>query len=342
VKVTPVQTSSSHSDRRSLILRTLGTVLAFALLVYLLSQQGWAEIKAAFQQIPPVYLLLALILMVVSRLAVCLRWHVLLRSGGLPISLSQTTQLTFAGLFANNFLPATIGGDIIRLAGAVQLKFDGAIAAASLIADRLVGMAGMAMAAPIGLARVIKQLSLLPMNTIQTALFLLPVLFLGVDASSQNEPGQSHSPGWLHKTWRKSLDIMQRLLSALGRWLKQPRALLESLVYSWVNMLCLFGFLSLVFRGMGQSAPFWLIAGLYSLVYFVTLIPISINGYGLQELSMTLIFSHYAGITVASGITAALLFRTMMMLVSLPGAFFVPKILAGEKKAPVPESGAGE
>ncbi len=58
-------------------------------------------------------------------------------------------------------------------------------------------------------------------------------------------------------------------------------------------MLCLFFILQLLLGGIGEDMPLWLIGGLYSLVYFVTLIPISVNGYGLQEISMTLIFSNF-------------------------------------------------
>lgn len=74
--------------------------------------------------------------------------------------------------------------------------------------------------------------------------------------------------------------------------------------------------------------PLWLIGGLYSLVYFVTLLPVSINGYGVQEFSMTLIFSNLGRASVGSGLIVALLFRTLMMTASLPGAAFIPDILS--------------
>ena len=96
-------------------------------------------------------------------------------------------------------------------------------------------------------------------------------------------------------------------------------------------MLCLFFILLTLFKGMDQAISFWLVGGLYSLVYFVTLMPFSINGYGIQEVSMTLIFSTVGGVSMESGLTAALLFRTIMMLASLPGALFVPELLAGAK-----------
>jgi glycosyltransferase 2 family protein len=320
------------ANKRSQLLRIIGTVLALALLAYLLSQQGWNEIKTAFHQIPLSSLLLALLLTVISRLAIGFRWYSLMRSGGLSISLGQSMRLTFAGLFANNFLPATIGGDIVRLAGAIQLKLDGAISTASLIVDRLVGMAGMAMTAPIGLYIVLN--TGIPAHTTVSQ----AVLLAGLSAHAPKPSGSR----WYQTTWQKAVELLRRLLAALRRWLKQPGALLVALAYSWINMLGQFGVLYVLFRGMDQAVSFWSVAGLYSLVYFVTLLPISINGYGLQELSMTLIFSHYAGVSMASGITAALVFRTLMILVSLPGAFFVPAILAGQKKTPVSNSQPGE
>jgi hypothetical protein len=62
--------------------------------------------------------------------------------------------------------------------------------------------------------------------------------------------------------------------------------------------------------------------------------PISINGYGLQEISMTLVFTHLGGATLASSLTAALLFRTSMMVASLPGVLFVPGLLAYSRQVP--------
>ncbi len=78
--------------------------------------------------------------------------------------------------------------------------------------------------------------------------------------------------------------------------------------------------------------PLWLAGGLYSVVYFVTLLPFSINGYGIQELSMTFVFSQIGGASMESGLTGALLFRTLMMLASLPGALFVPSLLPGARQ----------
>ena len=87
-------------------------------------------------------------------------------------------------------------------------------------------------------------------------------------------------------------------------------------------MLCLFTVIYLLLEGMGESMTplIQLIAGLYSLVYFITLVPISINGYGVQEVSMTLIFSNLGQAPLHTGLTGRAALRTLMMVASLPGS----------------------
>jgi len=82
--------------------------------------------------------------------------------------------------------------------------------------------------------------------------------------------------------------------------------------------------------GMNEAIPFWKIAGLWSLTYFITLIPISINGLGLQELSFANLFTLFGGLSDATGLSIALIMRVLMLVGSAPGAFFISSILSGE------------
>jgi len=77
---------------------------------------------------------------------------------------------------------------------------------------------------------------------------------------------------------------------------------------------------------------------LWSLTYFITLIPISINGYGLQELSFTFLMSNVAGLAPVASLTVAVLIRAYFMLSSLPGAVFLPSILSAmaDRKTQMP------
>jgi uncharacterized membrane protein YbhN (UPF0104 family) len=84
--------------------------------------------------------------------------------------------------------------------------------------------------------------------------------------------------------------------------------------------------------GIDRFISYWLIAGLWSLTYFVTLIPISINGFGVQELSLTLLLSEFGGLSQSESLTIAILIRALFIITSLPGAFSLPTILTTMKE----------
>jgi hypothetical protein len=126
--------------------------------------------------------------------------------------------------------------------------------------------------------------------------------------------------------------MWRRLLGALSLWARHPQALLGSLLFTFLHMACFFGTMSLLIGGMGEEMSFWMIGGLWTFVYFFTLVPISINGLGLQEVSIAYIFPTFGGISQQSALTLALLFRTLVMLASLPGAASLPAILPEARK----------
>lgn len=303
--------STKHSAQKWL--RWIGTFLSVGVLTYLLAFQGWQELGGAVSKLPLWRLALVLLLMFGSRLAVALRWHVLLRSAGVSIPFTQTLRLTFSGLFASNVLPTTIGGDVFRLAGAVQAKLDAPTITASLIADRLIGMTGMAMALPFGLPS---------WAALQKVIFTHHrATLVGLTLGAGNP---------FYRVYLRGIDFVRQTLQTLQIWREQRGALVASLGWTWVHMLCLFCSMALLFDGLGEPLAVWKIGGLWSLVYFVTLLPISINGYGLQEVSMTLIFTGGGGVSQQASLIVALLIRLITMLASLPGAFFVPGIVSGE------------
>lgn len=280
-----------------MLLRAFGTVVGLGLLIVLMAQQGWDEILAALRQISLWELALAFILMMLSRLVIVGRWHVLLRSGGVPIPLRRSSALTFTGLFASNFLPTTIGGDVVRMAGAMQMGYSKAVCLASIAADRLVGMAGMGLVLPFGLIPLAKTLS-------------------------------ATRAAVLAAWWNRGLGFARSTLDALALWLRKPAALAYAFGFTFGHMLCTFLSVSVLLNALGQPVPLHLIAGLWSVAYFVTLVPVSINGYGVQELSLTWLFTNVAGVPLTDSIILALLMRILFIVTSLPGAFYLPSVMA--------------
>jgi len=294
------------------IWRVAGTLFSFSLLVYLVWLQGWDEFAQAFHQLSLWIFFAALGLILASRVAVTLRWHALLRSAGVKIPMGQSLRLVFMGLFASNFLPSTVGGDLVRLAGSIYLHLDAGISAASLLVDRLVGMAGMALMLPFGLAAILRT----------------PVE-LGTGL---------HSPVWpiiagiaprglFQRLWDKGITFGKRLLQSAAYWLRHPVSLGLPFLFTLCHMALTFFSIAVLLAGLGEQIPFWIIAGLWSLSYFISLAPVSINGLGLQEASIAYLYTEFGGVSMQAALALAVLLRLLFLLSSLPGVLFLPDIL---------------
>jgi uncharacterized membrane protein YbhN (UPF0104 family) len=131
----------------------------------------------------------------------------------------------------------------------------------------------------------------------------------------------------LSPLFQKARNFVRRTLAAFSIWLKKPAALLMSLACTLGNMAFIFAAIYVLTRGLGDHISYWLIAGLWSLTYFVTLVPISINGYGVQELSLSFLLTHVGGLQNAESLTVAVLIRILFILASFPGALFLPGIM---------------
>ncbi len=305
---------TADSSKRSLsdLVRVFGTIVAVGLLVYLLSRQGWDQILASIRQISPGRFLLVLFMACVSRLAIASRWTSLLLLSGVRLPLGRILRINYAGLFASNFLPTSIGGDIVRLAGAIQLDSDRARYVSSIAVDRLVGLAGMAVLLPLGAALVLSGGGL---GALQAIPALLPAIAATVETS------------WAVGMWRKGVRAVRESIKVLTAWLSNPKALLAALGFTWLHMLIKFSAMRLLFSALQEDLGFWQIAGLWSFVYFISLFPISINSLGLMEVSTGLIFSTVGGAAVSSALTVALLIRTVEAMASLPGVISLPGML---------------
>ncbi|MCZ2127922.1 MAG: flippase-like domain-containing protein [Anaerolineales bacterium] len=291
-------------EHRAMVMRGAGSLLALILLLILIQEKGDGEVFSALRRVSPVYFLLAFASLLISRLFAAARWFALLRSAGVDMPYSRAVALMFTGNFSSNFLPTTVGGDVVRLGGAMQMGYDRAVCLASLVVDRLIGMAGMVLASPLGL---------IPLQALNGA----ALQSLSVAALTQ-----------------KAADFVKRSLQAFSLWLKKPLGLGGALLATLGNQFFIYWMLVLLVQGMDRRVSFWLAAGMYTLTYFVTLAPISINGLGVQELSLTFLLTQLGGLSSSESATVALLTRFLFVLASLPGAFFLPSILAAmnEKK----------
>jgi len=83
---------------------------------------------------------LGLAVALVSIVLTFIRWYVLVRAQDLPFTLSSALRLGIIGNYMSTVLPGSVGGDIIKAAFIAREQSRRAVAIATVIVDRIVGL----------------------------------------------------------------------------------------------------------------------------------------------------------------------------------------------------------
>jgi uncharacterized membrane protein YbhN (UPF0104 family) len=282
-------------------LRVVGTVLSLVLLVWLLWKQDWNAILIAIKTLPLWIFIVSFGLLLIRHTWNTTRWFILVRAQDIPIRFPRALRLVFTGLFVSNFLPSMVGGDVVRIAGIIQDSEERIAGAASVVVDRVIGVIGMLFA--------------LPFSAPLIHLIFSEGLFLGGILGTTNSK-------WVDPI-RHSI---RKSVISLKIWLKQPFSLFLALLASWLGVLSYAIAVLIIAEELGIPVSLTDVVGASTLTYFITMIPISINGYGLRELAILSFYTQF-GASSEQATALALVTRFLFLLVSLPGSLWVGEVL---------------
>ncbi|RJP48023.1 MAG: UPF0104 family protein [Anaerolineaceae bacterium] len=268
-------------------------LVPLGLIGFLLSQIQWDEILPLLSRVSWTSLLASALAFLLSQFIIAVRWQYLLRLQDIRIPLTRLTWLVLVGAFASNFLPTTVGGDVVKMAAVVQGQPKRAVAVASVAADRLFNLAAMFFWLPSAL----------------TLGWWSPLLETGAASSS----ALTRMP-FVEKTWSR----VKRVFEAGRAWFTSPRTVMVALIWSWLSIGASFVSFWIVTTALGISVTFWQAAGVAVISYFAALLPISVNGLGLMEGSVTALLVTQ-GASLEQGVAAAVLIRFVTLAVSLLG-----------------------
>lgn len=292
----------------SSLIRWIGTGLSTALFIYLLSLVDWQLILHSLKQLPVYILLIVFICYVLSMVANGLRWYVLLHAQKIEVNFLEVLKMVFTGAFISNFLPSTVGGDLVRIASSYRFTKSASISTASVLLERLIKMASMVTAAPflLTLGR--------PGTGLQDILNSHPLTSLVVLGRIFKKP-----IAWVEKRWSKEINTLKL---ALKIWIKQPVVLFNAFCVAWISNLVAFLGMWILLGAIGIKVTFIQVIGVNFIVYFLTLLPISINGFGLKEFSEISIYM-FLGATLEQATIFTILTRFIAMAETFPGALWV-------------------
>lgn len=268
-------------------------LVPLGLIAFLLWQADWQEIWPLLAGVSWTSLLASALAFLLAQWIIAVRWQFLLRAQEIRIPLTRLAWLVLVGAFASNFLPTTVGGDLVKMAALAQGQPKRAVAVASVVADRLFNLAAMFLWLPFAV-------------TLRGA---DPLLETGAASTS----ALMRMP-FVGKIWPR----LRRVFEAGRAWFTSPRMVIVALSLSWLSIGASFVSFWIVTLAVGIPISFWQASAVAALSYFAALLPISINGWGLLEGSVTLLLVTQ-GASYEQGVAAAALIRLVTMAVSLLG-----------------------
>lgn len=282
--------------KKSRIVTLARVAVSVALIAWILRKAPLGEVLDALRSADLRFVLLALALNPLGYLASVSRWRLLIRSQGGDAPFGFLVRSFLVGVFFNNLLPSTIGGDTIRAYDTSRSGVGKGTAVAIVIVDRFIGL-------------------------------LALMLFAGVALFFSNRIPELY--GWV-AGGAAVLVLIAALLFLPSKipFKVQGRILAKAFGYSLVlqTLVVLNGWLLAKALHVPISLPhFFLIV---PLAVFVMMIPVSINAIGVRESVWAFFFAAF-GVASATAVALAWLDYGLVLLQALVGG----AIYAGAHKA---------
>jgi uncharacterized protein (TIRG00374 family) len=300
--------------------------------VWVSGEQRWSNLSAIFVRMNLGVFAVALGIFVVSQVMVGFRWWLLLRTQSIFVNFAPALRLHFLGLFYNNFLPSSVGGDFLRawyVTKHTDKKFEAVL---SVFVDRIIGL----------------------LSTLIIAIFFY-WFFLRGRAGTIIFSGRSGSLSFFveHKWAVLWVVVVIGAVFCVLLWHRSSRALLGK-AWSYVRMrgvrafeklkdaiiiycskpmviLAVFGLTVLLqiltitgfwFLGvnLGITVDVRYYYVFFTLTWVLGALPVSIGGAVVVEGFLAYFFVHFAGVEAEAALALALCQRMVWMIASLPGA----------------------
>jgi uncharacterized protein (TIRG00374 family) len=255
----------------------LRLAITAAILAYLATTIDMANAARAIAAISLPHLFLVLMMVALDRAVMILRWVLLLRASGNPITTANATRLFLVSSFVGSFLPAGVGADAARAYGLARENTTGSEALASVAVDRLLGVVSLVLMAIIGVIAWAPD----GRTDWRIAAAIIVALIACVAVFWANEWMR-----WIIPAHRQEGFVTRRLLrltDAVGRYRDRRGVLVHVLVWSIVVQVLRITQAYVLALGLAMTVPFAYFLLFMPLGLLMLLLPISISGFGLPQ-----------------------------------------------------------
>lgn len=299
--------------------KILKIALSIILLGWLVAQVDYDSLQSYLVGAEYWWYLVALATLPVTVWCGQYKWKILMASRGLTVEGRLLYRYFLVGHFFGNFFPSNVGGDIVR--ASLVTRHAGrqywTIATGSVLVERLTGLVGLFIVLVVG--ALLHYDWFMSLNVVYPVLFAL-IGFIGAMAFIFSDIGS----GFLSVLGRvpllkKPVGLIQKLHDLMLEYRDDKAELIEcvgiSVFFYLINALQLW----LLLRMFPPVLAEWTTQLVtFTVTSLIAMIPISFNGYGIQEGGYTFLLGSL-GYTFTGALAIALLFRGLSIVLSIVG-----------------------
>ena len=319
---------------RRILFSTIKILISLALLYLALRKVNLTELALRINNLASLgWIVVAIAVTFLQIFVGVLRWRRISAECGAPLGLQQAMRFNLIGAFFNQTLPSSIGGDAVRLWLVARGGAGWRAATYSIFVDRAIGLIALAV---IIVASLPWSYNLIGDPHGRSALLLVDFAALAGGVGFL-VLGALPWP-WLKRWWgthhlHACAVIANRVI--FSRKHGPAIAVLSILVHVLAVVIAW-----CVVQSIAAPVVFGQIFQLVPPVMLITMLPISIAGWGVREASMALAFG-YAGLLPNEGVNISLLYGAVTFLVGAFGGlvwiFSAEKAAQGAAPIEVPE-----
>lgn len=273
------------------------------------------------------WLLGALAVTFVGIVLSAVRWQRVLAALELPTRVRSLVSHQLAGVFVGNFLPSTIGGDVLRVSRLSASSGRGPDSFASVVLERLTGWLVLPVIslAALALNPALLHLGLASKAAVAVSIGTLVLLVVVLVLASSPRLGVRLEG---HEGVRRFLHAVH---VGLVRFRRNPGLAFEVLVAGFVYQLAVVLAAFLAGHALGLDVGWTAMMAFMPAVAILQVLPVTIGGLGVREGAFVLFLSRSGlGVATDQAIALGLVLYGVNLLVSLAGA---PAFAAGSRPA---------
>ena len=252
------------------------------------------------------------------------RWQRVLDALEVPSRIRDLVELQLAGMFAGNFLPSTVGGDVVRATWLAKLNKLGADSAASVVLERLTGWLVLPL---LVLAGMLIDPGVLHLGGISKAILFVALLTLSGLVAVVAIFRSSNLTRRVRRI-KAIAELLQSLYSGLGKLQRKPSTLLPVFGWAFSYQVCVLLASIFAAQALHISIGWREMLVFIPTVAMLQVVPLTIGGLGIREGALILML-HPLGIGSAQAIAFGLLVYAINIGASLLGA---PSFALGSRR----------